>query len=70
MITLGQTLKYLPGQYDQVDKLGKGTDYSRTGTVVYINKPHRYFTLETVTATGAKYREAFKFSQLRKGLVR
>lgn len=69
-VELGQMHSYLPGQYDQVGKLGKGTDYSRLGKVVYINKPHSYFVLETVTGTGNKYREAFKFSQIHKGLIR
>lgn len=67
-VQLGQRLRFLPGQYDQAGRPGKDRDYNvRLGTVVYINKQHRYFILEDVDA---KYRESYKFSQAQKGLVR
>ena len=66
-VELGQMRRFLPGQYDEPKVRN---DYTRLGKVVYINKPHRYFIIETETETGSKYREAFKFSQVRKGLVR
>lgn len=69
-INLGQKRRFLPGQYDQAGRPEKGVDYTRLGTVVYINKPHQYFILETEIETGAKYRESFKFSQVTKGMVR
>jgi hypothetical protein len=69
-ILLGQKRRFLPGQYDQVGKLGKGTDLTRIGKVVYINKPHQYFILEAELESGNTYRESFKFSQIHKGLIR
>lgn len=31
-----------------------------TGTVIYINRPHRYFTVEAIV-NGVTFRESFKF---------
>lgn len=44
-----------------VDTLGRATSKPIEGTVVYINKPHRYFTAEFVFPTGGSFRESFKF---------
>lgn len=65
MVYIGQELQLLPGCYDQCYD-----EYIRTGTVVYINVPHSWFILEYTTNGGAKVREAFKFSQVKDGIVR
>lgn len=44
-----------------IDTLGRSTSKPLEGTVVYINKPHRYFTAEFVFPTGGSFRESFKF---------
>ena len=44
-----------------IDTLGRSTGKPLEGTVVYINKPHRFFTAEFVFPTGGSFRESFKF---------
>lgn len=42
------------------EKLANGN--KKTGTIVYVNRPHRFYTVQfTGRRSGANYCEAFKF---------
>ena len=44
-----------------LDSNGHSTVKPITGTLVYINEPHRFFTAEFVFPNGGSFRESFKF---------
>lgn len=57
-LEIGTKLMLMP--YVCLDKRGNTSTKPIEGTVVYINKPHRYFTAEFTFPNGS-FREAFKF---------
>jgi hypothetical protein len=57
-LEIGTKLMLMP--FVCLDKRGNTSTKPIEGTVVYINKPHRYFTAEFVFPKGS-FREAFKF---------
>lgn len=57
-LEIGTKLKLLPSIC--IDGLGRSSQKPIDCTVVYINKPHRYFTAEFVFPNGS-FRESFKF---------
>ena len=57
-LEIGTKLKLLPSIC--VDGLGRSLQKPIDCTVVYINKPHRYFTAEFTFPNGS-FRESFKF---------
>ena len=48
-------------QFVLLDSNGRSTVKPIMGTVVYINKPHRFFTAEFTFPNGGSFRESFKF---------
>lgn len=68
MVYLGQEMRYVPcyskGENDgEPEKRAK----SVTGTVIYVNREHKYFTVESHCG-GVVHRESFKFSQIAKDI--
>lgn len=65
MLRIGQKVKFDPFDsltgFSSKDNRGKDA----TGTVIYINRPHKWFLVEHSTRR-AKVRQAFKFSQIGK----
>lgn len=62
MIELGRTVWLKP--YVLIDYYGRAVDKPIPGKVVYINEPHRYFTVEFKFPGGGDYRESFKFDEI------
>jgi hypothetical protein len=62
MIELGMTVWLKP--FVLVDYLGRTIDKPIPGTVVYINEPHSFFTVEFKFPSGGHYRESFKFDEI------
>lgn len=58
-LRIGTKLKLRPAI--SVDNLGRSVYKAMPCTVVYINKPHRFFTAEFVFPNGGSFRESFKF---------
>jgi len=56
---LGQTVRWTPSVWDGDTRFPGATPDLR-GTVVYINLPHRYYTVEALHH-GVPLRESFKF---------
>ena len=62
MINIGQTLKLTP--FIMVDYFGRAINRPIPCKVVYINEPHKFFTVEFRFPSGGHYRESFKFSEI------
>lgn len=63
MIAKGQRVRFVPNF--NIDKIGKDRLCEMkkvTGTIVYVNEAHSYFTAE-YDVQGYKMRESFKFSE-------
>ena len=54
MIELGKTVWLKP--FVMVDYLGRAIDKPIPGTVVYVNEPHSYFTVEFKFPSGGHYK--------------
>lgn len=65
MIELGMIFNLIPSM--QLDRLGRSVTKPIPGTVVYINEPHRFFTVEFKFPSGCHYRESFKFDEVEGG---
>ena len=62
MIELGKTVWLKP--FELIDRFGRTVDKPLPGKVVYINEPHRFFTVEFTLPNGGRYRESFKFDEI------
>lgn len=62
MIELGTVLMLTP--FVNVDYVGRAISKPVPGKVVYINEPHRFFTVEFKFPGGSHYRESFKFDEI------
>lgn len=60
-MNIGDTYTWTPGAFEGASGICSFEKLARvSGRVVYINKAHRYFTVEA-EAHGYKLRESFKF---------
>ncbi len=62
MIELGTTVWLKP--FVLVDYFGRTDNKPIPGKVVYINEPHRFFSVEFKFPGGGKYRESYKFDEI------
>ena len=62
MIEIGRTVWLRP--FELIDFHGRTIDEPLPGKVVYINEPHKFFTVEFKFPSGGHYRESFKFSEI------
>lgn len=69
MVKVGQKVQFDPSRDIKgfASKDTKGVVV--TGTVVYVNEPHQWFTAEYKTASGVKLRTAFKFCDIGKAVT-
>ena len=62
MIELGMSLKLTP--FIMIDIFGRAVNKPIPCKVVYINEPHKYFTVEFKFPSGGHYKESFKFDEI------
>lgn len=62
MIEMGTSLKLTP--FIMIDIFGRAVNKPIPCKVVYINEPHKYFTVEFKFPSGGHYKESFKFSEI------
>lgn len=65
MIELGMVFMLTP--FVNVDYVGRAISKPVPSKVVYINEPHRFFTVEFKFPSGCHYRESFKFDEVEGG---
>ena len=67
MIKIGQRVRFIPfWNISEHDDEATKREKTVTGRVIYVNLPHKYFTVE-YRRGGSTERESFKFSQLGSG---
>ena len=61
MLDVGTQLKLVP--YAAIDYFGRISTKPVPCKVVYVNKKHRYYTVEFQLENGVRFRESFKFEE-------